>query len=42
LMGSKCGIYGDCIEDLDGSVGRVLETPDRLKLTRTPSSAYQR
>ena len=29
---SKYGIYGDFIEELDGSVGRVLDALDRLKL----------
>ena len=32
FTGSKFGIYGDFIEELDGSVGRILETLDRLKL----------
>ncbi len=31
--GSRYGKYGDFIEELDWSVGRILETLDRLKLT---------
>jgi arylsulfatase A len=34
FTGSKYGIYGDFIEELDGSVGRVLETLDRLKIAK--------
>jgi arylsulfatase A len=30
---SKCGPYGDVVEQLDFCVGRVLETLDKLKLT---------
>lgn len=29
---SQFGIYGDFIEELDGSVGKILETLDRLKV----------
>jgi arylsulfatase A len=34
FRGSKYGPYGDFIEELDGSVGRLLEVLDRLDLTR--------
>ena len=30
---SKCGVRGDVIQELDWSVGQILETLDRLKLT---------
>ncbi len=31
---SRRGMYGDVVEELDGSVGRILEEIDRLKLDR--------
>src|SRR5262249_18336182 len=34
FTGSRYGRYGDFIEELDGSVGRLLEALDRLELAR--------
>ena len=33
FTGSPCGVYGDFINELDWSVGQLLATLDRLKLT---------
>jgi arylsulfatase A-like enzyme len=40
FSGSRYGRYGDFLEELDWSVGRVLETLDRLKLTDTTLVIY--